>query len=226
MSGDASTKHIFHAFNGYVAQVTGRTSCLFWTDDPNDRAINWDISLAYPVDLAMSVSAARAGRIPWEDVQVDDHSMNGGLTSIGPLFPGGSVIGGVWLHAYYMAKIGLTTASKPQHAFDYELRSVLYAGDKVYGDRRFHGFHAEIEGQPALAASAQVTRLKVWNAGTGMDGGPAMAWWFDLNDVSDTSESTVGARGAGSLYIDADKRLLAFSGGGGGGPKLPKSLGY
>jgi hypothetical protein len=228
MTGDSTTKHVFHAFNGYVAQVTGRTSCLFWTDDPSDKAIDWDIKLAYPVDLAMNASAARLGRIPWDQVQVDDHSINGGLTSIGPLFPGGTVIGGVWLHEQYMNKIGLATSSKPQHAHDHELRCIVYCGDKKFGDRRFQGFHARVVGAPAKAGTQQMRRLQVWDAGHAKAKGDAAMWWVDMEDAADTNESTVGSQSAameGSLYLDVGKRAALLAGGG-NGPKLPPAQGY
>jgi hypothetical protein len=223
-----STQHIFHAFSAFVGQLTGRTTCLFWPGDPSEKQIDWDLDKAFAVDLSKTPSAARAKKIKWEDVEVDDHSINGGLTTIGPLFPGGTLIGGVWLHDQYMKKIGLATSSKPQHAHDHELRCVVYNGDKKFGDRRFQGFHARVVGAPAKAGSQQVRRLQVWDAGHAKAKGEAAMWWVDMEDASDTNESTVGSKSApleGSLYLDVAKKgaLLA---GGGNGPKIPPAQGY
>ena len=148
-----STKHIFHAFSAYVGQVTGRTTCLFWPNDPSDPSINWDPKQLVPVDLSKTPSEARAKRIGWDEVQVDDYTLNGGLTTIGPLFPGGHVVGGLWLHADYMTKIGLEETQKPNHGHGHEFRSVLYAGDPKFGDRRFQGFHAKVVGGPASSVN-------------------------------------------------------------------------
>jgi hypothetical protein len=222
-----STKHIFHAFSAYVGQVTGRTTCLFWPDDPNDPAIKWDPAKLVPVDLSKTPSEARAGKITWDDVQVDDYTMNGGLTTIGPLFPGGHVIGGAWLHADYMKKVGLSEAQKPQHGHDHEFRAIVYAGDKTYGDRRFQGFHARVVGGPASGASSNVVRVQVWNGGHGRGGSPTSMWWVDTDAVCDKSESAVGPGGAteGSLYLDAKDRQIYLAGGG-TGPKVPPAHGY
>jgi hypothetical protein len=225
MTGDSTTKHVFHAFSAYVGQLSGQTSCKFWPDDPS--TFRWDLAHAFHVDLSKTPSAARAGTITWDQVEVDDHTTNGGLTSIGPRFPSSNMIGGVWVHEQHMARIGLQECAKPQHAFPYELRCMLYVGDKQFGDRRFHGFHAESVGPQAMAGTSTVTRLKVWNGGQGMGGGNASMWWIDLADAADMTESTVGLRGAtsGSLYLDADKRQIVMAGGG-TGPKLPRSFGY
>lgn len=234
----SSTKHVFHAFSAYVGQLTGQTTCWFWTDEPSK--FGWDIKKAYLVDLAKTPSAARAGKIKWDEVEVDDHTINGGLTTIGPLFPGGGVIGGVWLHEAHMARIKLDASHKPQHAHDHELRCIVYNGDAKYADRRFQGFHARVVGSPAPAATGQVHRLQVWDAGHARASGNAPMWWIDLDEAADASESALGqhqqqaqqqqtgARAApqeGSLYLDTSKRAVLFAGGG-NGPKLPPAQGY
>lgn len=221
-----STKHIFHAFSAYVGQLTGQTTCKFWPDDPS--CFGWDITRAFAVDLSKTPSAARAGKIKWEEVEVDDHSINAGLTTIGPLFPGGEVIGGVWLHEQHMKKLGLDTSNQPQHAYDYELRCVLYDCDPHFGDRRFQGFHARLVGSPAQAGSQQVHRLQVWDAGHAKAKGQAPMWWVDMADAAHPTESTVGSKTApleGSLYLDVAKKRTYLAGGG-NGPKIPATQGY
>ena len=220
------TKIVFHAFSAFVGSVSGRTTCAFWSDDPASPAINWDLKKLKTVDLAKTPSAARASG-NWGDVQVDDYLMNGGLTTIGPLFPGGQMIGSVWLTEDYMKKIGLSPADKPGHAHDHELRAVLYNGHPKFGDRRFQGFHAKAAAvPPAMAGTQKVTRVQIWNAGTGKGGGHAGHWWLDLDDISDTDESDVGAKGAaeGSLYLDSSKKQIYLAGGG-TGPKIPPAQG-
>jgi len=218
------TKIVFHCFSAYVGSVTGRTTCAFWPDDPNN--LNWDPKKLVKVDLAATPSAARAGKIKWSDVQCDDHTINGGLTTIGALFPSNHVIGACWLSEDYMKTVGLTTASKPQHAHDHELRAIFYDKDPSFGDRRFQGFHARVLGS-APAAGQALTRAQIWSAGMGKAGGFSGVWWIDLADISDQTESDVGAKGAleGSLYIDTDKKQ-SYTAAGGGGLKIPPAYGY
>jgi hypothetical protein len=221
------TKIVFHAFSAFVGSVSGRTTCAFWTDDPSSAAISWDSKLLKPVDLSKTPSAARAKTIKWNEVEVDDYLMNGGLTTLGPLFPGGQMIGAVWLTEDYMKKVGLDPTHKPGHAHGHELRSILYDGDPKYGDRRFQGFHAKVAPTPpAMAGAQKVTRVQIWNAGTGKGGGHAGHWWLDLDDLCDMDESDVGAKGApeGSLYLDSSKKQIYLAGGG-TGPKIPPGQG-
>ena len=221
------TKIVFHAFSAYVGSITGPTSCGFWTDDPASGGIAWSSGRLLPVDLSKTPSAARARQIAWTDVQVDDFTMNGGLTTIGPRFPGGQVIGAVWLAEDYMKKLGLDESHKPGHAHGHELRCVVYDSDPTYKNRRFQGFHAKVVGPPASAGGQSVTRVQIWNAGAGRGGGHSGHWWLDLDDISDTSESQVGSKGAteGSLYLDSDMKQIYLAGGG-TGPKIPPSQGY
>ena len=219
------TKIVFHAFGAYVGALKGRTTCSFWTDDPSSGGIAWSSASLKDVDLSKTPSAARAGLIAWTDVQVDDYTLNGGLTTIGPLFPGGQVIGAVWLAEAYMNKLGLGPANQPSHAHPHELRSILYDGDPKYKNRRFQGFHAKIVGTPAAAGGQKVTRVQIWNAGAARGGGHSGHWWLDLDDIADTTESEVGSKAAeGSLYLDSDMKQIYLAGGG-TGPKLPPSQG-
>jgi len=219
------TKIVFHCFSAYVGSVTGRTTCAFWPDDPNN--LGWDPAKLVKVDLSATPSAARAGKIKWDEVQVDDHAINGGLTTIGALFPSNHVIGACWLAEDFMTKVGLTVAHKPQHAHDHELRAIVYDKDPNFGNRRFQGFHAEVLGPSVTSAGQQLTRMRVWTAGMGRHGGHHGMWWLDLDDISDTSESKVGpgAAAQGALYIDSDKKQTYLAGGG-TGPKIPPGTGY
>lgn len=218
------TKIVFHCFSAYVGTVTGRTTCAFWPDDPNN--LGWNPAKLVKVDLSATPSAARAGTIKWSDVQCDDHTINGGFTTIGALYPSNNVIGACWLSEDYMKAVGLATGQKPQHAHDHELRAILYDKDPTFHDRRFQGFHAKNLGA-ATAAGRPLTRVQIWNAGVGRANGHSSAVWLDLDDVSDHTESDVGAKGApeGSLYIDVNQKHTILAAGG-GGLKVPPTFGY
>ncbi len=178
--------------------------CAWWDDDPVVIHRFAQASLV-PVDLAKNLSAARAGTIAYADMQCDDHAQDGGLTTIGPMFPTGSVIGACWLTAEYYATLSnkppRQPASAPNDAYDYELTSYQYYGGEL-GDRRFYGFHANIVG-----TNGGLSSVEIWDAGTGKiaNRAPAGTWWLDLAQVAlpAAGGTTVTANAPGALFLDA-----------------------
>ena len=211
----------FFGFGAYVGSITGLTQCAWWDDDPV-RIYMFDPAALVSVDLAMNLSAARAGRIAYPDIQVDDHRQDGGLTTIGPMFPTGSVMGACWLTEQYYATLAVKPprqpASAPNDAYDYELTSYQYYGGEL-GDRRYLGFHANI-----AVVKGGLSQCEIWNAGTGKTGqGPAGTWWLDLGTVAlgAGAGTTVAANAPGALFLEANtaKTLKLY------GPKRPPDLG-
>ena len=226
MTTSGGTKIVFHAFAAYVGAVHGQRQVSFWIDDPSSGNIAWNAGALKKVDLAQTPSKALAGGCSWQDVDVDDFTLHGGLTTLGPMFPGGATIGGVWLSESYMKRNGLDESMKPGHAFGHELRMVLYVDSSGKKVTRYQGFHAKVltpHGQ------GRFTQLKVWNAGAGKAKGHAITVAVDLDDISDTGESAMtrssGAGDEGSLYVDYDKKTVYLAGGG-TGPKIPPAAGY
>jgi hypothetical protein len=219
-------KIVFHAFSAYVGTVTGKSTCSFWTDDPASPPINWNAGSLVPIDLSRTPSAARASG-NWANVDVDDHVINGGFTTIGPLFPGGTMIGAAWLSEDFMNRNNLK-AKKPGHAHDHELIAIAYDGDKQLGNRRFQGFHARVGN-----TQGALTRVEVWTAGTGRSGNPVGAYLLDLNAVAHpvaAGASVVGPASApgheGALFLDTAMKNTYTPMGGGTGPKVPPATGF
>jgi hypothetical protein len=210
----------FYGFGAFVGSITGLAQCAFWDDDPV-RIYKFSQGSLIPVDLGKNVSAAKAGTIPWQDVQCDDHRQDGGLTQIGPMFPTGTMIGACWLSESYYQTLAVKPSRQPQSApndaYDYELTAYQYWGGEL-GDRKFQGFHAKV-----LTTAGALTQVEIWHGGTGKTGGPsAGVWWLDLAQVSllPGAGNTVSPAG-GALFLDTTtvKQLGLF------GPKKPPNMG-
>jgi hypothetical protein len=196
----------FYGFGAYVGSIRGLTECAWWDDDPV-TTYKFSQAALVPVDLAMNLSAARAGKIGWADIQVDDHRQDGGLTTIGPMFPTGSVIGACWLTEQYWEKLPnkppRQPASAPDDAYDYELTSYQYY-DGELDDRRFYGFHARV-----VQTKGSVSQVEIWAGGTGKirNRAPQGVWWLDLGTVAHPvakgATQIAAASSAGALFLDA-----------------------
>ena len=189
---------VFYCFGAYVGQLLGVTRVAWWADDP--AATKFPQSRLVPIDLAYTPSAVRAGQIQIQEIQCDDDRSQGGLTTIGPRFPGGQMIGACWVSETYLATLGANAPARgTPEAYDYESMATLYWGE--LGDRRFNGFHAQIVGQPV----GSLVLVDIWNGGTGRSGGPpAGRWWIDLAAVLDPNYTTISPTGpqAGALFLD------------------------
>lgn len=199
------SRTVFYGFGGFVGCLTGETTCEWWPDEP--ATLKWSRSPLIPVDLARNPSAMRAGRLKSiADIDVDDHRIDGGRTTIGPRWPSGSTIGQVWLSETYYASLGNRPPRLPAglagDAYEYELTSILYWDGPLAG-RRFDGFHARI-----LDSSGPLARVEIWNGGTGRAHGPsAGVWWLDLPSVAhpvDPIATQIDIRGPleGALFLD------------------------
>jgi hypothetical protein len=244
------TRIVFHAYSAYVGNIESRTICSFWTDDPASPAINWDPAKRTRIDLSHSLrNAASVGH-----VDIDDHVTDGGLTTIGPIFPGGTMIGAAWINEEFIQqRCKSSKPNLPGHAHPYELKAIVFTGDPTYGNRRFQGFHAKILGtQPHR--NGVLSHVQLWVAGTGRSGNPVGSYWLDLDAIAhpDKVSGEVGPKGAadGALFLDMTQRNAfgpmtaaaittsgvggAGGGGGGGGvvvmgggtgPKIPPAYG-
>jgi hypothetical protein len=223
------TRSVFYGFGAFVGSLTGRTSCGFWPDDPDQ--LGWDPAKQIPVELGKNPEAARRGLIKVDEIQVDDYEGYnfGGLTQIGPMWPSGKMAGWVFLESNYWNGLG---AGKPGRippgmtAHNYELTSVLY-WDGPYAGRRFTGVHGEIRQTLKGGTSAMVS---VWAHGTAQTKGklPFGTFWVDFakdvhpieKDFTDV-DLVAGAGAKGALFIDS----TVLSAGGAPARKAPQTAG-
>lgn len=178
----------FYGFPAWVGSMTSATHCGWWGDEPGQ--LNWEPRAQIATNLSRTPAAALAGKIASSEVEVDDHTAHGGRNTIGPLWPGATVMGACWLRS------SVWHALDPKHrpAFPapgasghaYEYTTVQYL-DGEHGNRRFYGFHAR-----ALSTKASLTLLELWNPGTGVaNPRPAGSWWLDLAQVADPNGPSV-----------------------------------
>ena len=222
-----ASRSIFYGFGAFVGQYNGLTTCGWWPKDPSTLTPPYDTSKLVPTDIGKNPQLVRTGGITAAQIQADDSPTYGGLTKIGPTFPG-SMTNGCWLESsYYNA---LPTAVKPSRdvglqCYEYELKSVLYWSGPLQG-RKFYGFYASIQSENGTTAT-----VSVWNGGTGRVPGqqPAGTWSLDLAAVAHPVESGftaiwvgVGAPKIGALFLDsATVSNLRVE-----RPKLPPSVGF
>jgi hypothetical protein len=203
------SKVTFHGLPAWVGAIHGPTVCEWWDHDPGQR--QWDHSQLHRVDLAKTPSAALAGQIPVSQVEVDDHATKGGRTTIGPLFPGGTMIGALWVSESYLAANQLTA---PGHEFQ-----LIQYFDGEQQNRRFYGFQGSV-----LQTQAHLSLVQLWHPGTGTGAGtapPAGTWWLDLGAHADPSTPAPGAGQPAPIYLDsrAASQLVTTD------PKLPPYVG-
>ena len=222
------SRSVFYGFGSYVGSYSGSTTCSWWPVDPSTLSPPYDASKLITNDLAKNPQAYRNGTITLANVQIDDAPTNGGLTKIGPTFPGGTMTSGAYLEqGFYTA---LAAGVKPNRippgmqCRDYELSTVQYYGG-VMSNRRFFGFYVEIQ-----SVSGATALTKIWNAGTSLIPGHAAAgtWWFNLSNQAMPIEKGFTAVGTGvsdprngALFLDAASAAgVSLT-----EPKLPASLG-
>jgi len=207
------SKVTFHGLPAWIGAIQSPTVCEWWNRDPSH--VNWDRELMYTVNLSMTPSAAIAGQIKVSQIEVDDYAGSGGRTTIGPMWPNGTSIGGCWLSDNYLAKLG----TKPKPAIPngasghgYEYQTIQYFEGEQQ-NRRFYGFHAQL-----VQTQGHLSLVEVWNPGTGSGPAkPAGAWWLDLTADADPNTPPLEPHKPAALFLDANtvRNLTMFE------PKLP-----
>ena len=202
------TRSVFYGFGAFVGSITGPTQCGWWPDDP--AVLAWDPTRQIAVDLAKNPEAARRGIIATNEIQADDYSgyAHGGLTQIGPMWPGGRMTGACYLESAYYNGL----ANKPNRippGFQgraYELTTVLYWAGGLAG-RRFIGVHAAIKNKQGARAL-----VDIWEPGTSQIANkPAFGtYWIDFGAhvhpiEPDFTEIGVGPTDPqiGAAFVDA-----------------------
>ena len=219
------SRSVFYGFGAFVGKITGPTTCGWWWDDP--AKLGWADGALISIDLARSPSAVHGGRIEARDVVVDDFAGygHGGLTKIGPMWPGGTMSGAIYIEKTFYDAMPAPPPRLPPDAQcrDYELCSVLYYSGPL-AKRRFHGLYAEI-----LGSQGNLAHVKVWQPGSSMAHvDPIGTYWVDLAQIAHPiepglTEVGIGATDAkqGALFVDASaKKVIPFD-----PPKTPHWLG-
>jgi hypothetical protein len=213
------TRSVFYGFGAWVGRLDARTACAWWADDPNN--LGFDHGQLIEVDLARNPAAYLSGAISLADIQVDDAPRDGGLTKLGPTWPTGSTINGIWIEAtFYQGLKNPPPFPQPfMNCEGYELTTVLEWAPHGKGiQRRFWGAHCEI-----MQEQGSLALCKVWMPGTSRSQKPGGVWWVDLAAQADPASNgftTVGTGAApkqGALFLDSTAmRSIALA-----GPKLP-----
>ena len=222
-TGMTGTRITFYGFGAFVGSLTGPTQCAWWPDDP--ATLNWALSALIPTDLSMTPTWARTAKRSWSDIQVDDHRQDGGRTTVGPRFPQGTMVGGIWLSETYWKSLGANQPARPtsRDGHDYEFTTILY-WDPALPGRRFHGVHAKLG-----PSHGPLTRVEFFDIGRSKVPGERTRgpFWLDLAQVAhpkDAGATEVDASNPeGALFLDSS--TLVTLGGGSGGPKIPAGWG-
>src|SRR5438046_1185942 len=61
---------VFVGTGGFLGRIDSETRCAFWTGEPVDHG--FDPKRLITIDLARTPTAAAAGEISWDAVQLDD----------------------------------------------------------------------------------------------------------------------------------------------------------
>jgi hypothetical protein len=206
-------RSVFIGTGAFLARIESETRCAFWADEPTEHG--FDPARLITVDLARTPSAAAAGEIPWDAVEVDDcySGTEGNLlgTTLGTRWPEFQLVGMVYLEESFWRWLpdGIRPPSPPTDlpAHAYELMTAVYwpGGDDPRAGNRYTGHHAEI-----LTEQGKLAHVAVYPRGTsGSEHAKPERIWIDLStpeqcDVGPRSLTTIGV-GAGSkqgaLYL-------------------------
>jgi hypothetical protein len=208
------SKVTFYGLPAWVGAIHGSTVTDWWSTDPAKN--NWDRSLLHTIDLALTPSAALAGQIQISQIEADDFTASGGHTTIGPRWPGGTMIGGCWISDSYLTKHAVNLADRNGSfpGYDYEWTAVQYF-DGEQQNRKFHGFHASV-----LQNQGALSLVEIWNPGSGMTPTSAGKWWIDLASASDSPAPPLNQ--PGPVFLDTmtighttliDPKIPPFRGG-------------
>jgi hypothetical protein len=175
---------VFVGTGGFLGRIDGETRCAFWADEPVDHG--FDPARLITVDLARTPSAAAAGEIPWDDVQVDDcftgPSGTLGGTTLGPRWPELRLEGAVYLERRFLETLPTTLrpACPPLgmsgHACEYTTTVYWPHRADPRAGKRYAGHYAEV-----LEERGTLARVAVYPPGNSdRPHARPMTMWLDL----------------------------------------------
>jgi len=191
------------ATGGFLGRIESETRCAFWAQEPVDHGFDPDRLIA--VDLARTPSAAAAGEISWDAVQVDDcfTGPNGVIagTTLGPRWPELRVAGAVYLECGFVNRLppALRPAFPPfgMTGRVCEFMTTVYwphVADPRAG-KRYAGHYAEI-----LEEHGTLARVAVYPPGSSARANARpMTMWIDLGSAEhcDSGRDTLTEIGVG-----------------------------
>lgn len=206
-------RSVFISTAGFLGRIDGETRCAFWSEEPVDH--DFDPARLIEIDLALTPSAAAAGEIGWDAVQVDDcyPGPSGALigTTLGPRWPEIQLAGLVCLEQEFRDRLpeALQPACPPDGmpGRDYEFKSVVYwpSIDDPRAGRRYAGHHARI-----LDERGPLARVAVYPPGTSTSPeAQPVCMWIDLSaadqcDAGPGALTTIGVENGekeGALFL-------------------------
>ncbi len=191
-------RSVFYGVGAFVGSITGPTNCAFWPDDP--VKLKWDPALLVKVDLANTPEAYRQGKITEAQIEVDDYFGYGGMTRVGPIFPGGAVLGTLYYEQSRAQKLPGDPTKRPRA---YEWATVVYHDGPMAGTR-FHGFHAHVQN-----VNAGMALVSLWARGTSaVAPAPMGTYWLDwanhVHPADPALPAVTAAKGQiGAIYISS-----------------------
>lgn len=197
-------RSVFLATGAYLGRIDGETRVAFWADEPTGHG--FDPTRLITIDLALTPSAAAAGEISWDAVQVDDcfNTAGGavGGTTLGPAWPEVQLAGAVYLEREFWRSlpesVRPTCPPKRMDGQIHEFMSVVYWPhmDDPRAGRRYVGHHAEI-----VEERGSLGRVRVFSPGTSTRATTqSFPMWidFDSSEMCDSGSESLTLIGVGS----------------------------
>ena len=175
---------VFLGTGAFLGRIDSETRCAFWTEEPVDHG--FDPARLITVDLARTPSAAAAGEIGWDAVELDDcfAGPNGttGGTTLGPRWPEIRLEGAVYLERAFVDSLpaALRPACPPLGTSGRacEFTTTVYRPhqDDARAGKRYAGHYAEV-----LEERGTLARVVVYPPGSSTrSGARSMTMWIDL----------------------------------------------
>ena len=208
---------VFVGTGGFLGRIEGETVCAFWSEEPVDHG--FDQERLIRVDLARTPSAAAAGEIAWDEVQVEDcfTGPNGNVcgTTLGPRWPEMRLSGAVYLERGFVERLpkALRPACPPINMTGRvcEFTTVAYWPRAFWeheadgrAGKRYAGHYAEI-----LEERGTLARAAVYPPGSSKKPhARPLTMWIDL---ASTEHCDAGPNSMTEIGIgDAPKRGALF----------------
>ena len=215
----APNRTLFGRFFVYSSSLISGTTYQFSLS--SDGASKWQVS----VDLAKNSSEALAGRLDWNDVQVDAGDEDSGTRLYGWL-PEKTLTGVICLSQAFMDDNSLTlpppgaeapaaTGITTPIAMDYEFQSAIYWKNvpDARAGKRFYGFFARLQTTSPGNDGKPEQSVEFYHAGTSQGGvfvTPATTEWVKLGEIGNF-DATAAAGGLTEIEADGDEGKLFIS---------------
>jgi hypothetical protein len=203
---------VFVGTGGFLGRIDSETRCAFWAEEPVDHG--FDPQRLITIDLRCTPTAAAAGEIGWDAVEVDDcfAGPNGhvGGTTLGPRWPELRLEGAVYLEREFRDRLPepLRPPCPPRgmNGRACEFTTAVYwpQPDDPRAGNRYAGHYAEV-----LEEHGTLARVAVYSPGSSARASARpLTMWIDLASTEhcDAGPDSLTEIGTG----DAPKRGALF----------------